>query len=123
MICGCSTKTTCAFSGSSRKGAAMRFSELWLRTLCNPPLSTEALCDKLTMSGHEVEETAPAAPPFAHVVVARIDKVTPHPDADRLRVCIVDAGGSERLQIVCGAPNAAAGMIVPCALEGATLPG
>ena len=101
----------------------MKFSELWLRTLCNPPLSTEALCDKLTMSGIEVEETARAAPPFSHVVVARIEKVAPHPDADRLRVCSVDAGGSEKLQIVCGAPNAAAGMTVPCALEGATLPG
>jgi phenylalanyl-tRNA synthetase beta chain len=101
----------------------MKFSELWLRTLCNPPLSTEGLCDKLTMSGLEVEETAKAAPPFSHVVVARIDAVAPHPDADRLRVCTVDAGGSGKLQIVCGAPNAAAGMLVPCALEGATLPG
>jgi phenylalanyl-tRNA synthetase beta chain len=101
----------------------MKFSELWLRTLCNPALSTEELCDRLTMSGLEVEETSLAAPPFTHVVVARIDAVAPHPDADRLRVCTVDAGGSERLQIVCGAPNAAAGMLVPCALEGATLPG
>jgi phenylalanyl-tRNA synthetase beta chain len=101
----------------------MKFSELWLRTLCNPPLSTEALCDKLTMAGLEVEETTRAAPPFAHVVVARIDQVAPHPDADRLRVCTVDVGGSEKLRIVCGAPNAAAGMTVPCALEGATLPG
>jgi len=101
----------------------MKFSELWLRTLCNPPLSTEALCDKLTMAGLEVEETTRAAPPFAQVVVARIDQVAPHPDADRLRVCTVDAGGSEKLRIVCGAPNAAVGMTVPCALEGATLPG
>ena len=101
----------------------MKFSELWLRTLCNPPLSGEDLCDRLTMAGLEVEETAPAAPPFAHVVVARIDQVAPHPDADRLRVCTVDTGGSGKLQIVCGAPNAAAGLMVPCALEGATLPG
>jgi len=101
----------------------MKFSELWLRTLCNPPLSTDGLCDKLTMAGLEVEESAPAAPPFAHIVVARIDAVAPHPDADRLRVCTVDAGGGGKLQIVCGAPNAAAGLKVPCALEGATLPG
>jgi phenylalanyl-tRNA synthetase beta chain len=101
----------------------MKFSELWLRTLCNPPLSTESLCDKLTMSGLEVEETTRAAPPFSHVVVARIEQVVPHPDADRLRVCIVDTGGGEKLQIVCGAPNAVAGMMAPCALEGATLPG
>jgi phenylalanyl-tRNA synthetase beta chain len=101
----------------------MKFSELWLRTLCNPPLSTEGLCDKLTMSGLEVEETSKAAPPFVNVVVARIDAVAPHPDADRLRVCTVDAGDGGKLQVVCGAPNAVAGMLVPCALEGATLPG
>jgi len=101
----------------------MKFSERWLRDLCNPSMASAALCDKLTMAGLEVEETAPAAPPFSHVVVARIEQVVPHPDADRLRVCTVDAGGSGKLQIVCGAPNAAAGMTVPCALEGATLPG
>ena len=101
----------------------MKFSERWLRELCNPPISSDVLCDKLTMAGLEVEETAPAAPPFANVVVARIDKVVPHPDADRLRVCTVDVGGTEPLQIVCGAPNAAVSMFAPCALEGATLPG
>ena len=101
----------------------MKFSELWLRALCNPPLSTDGLCDKLTMAGLEVEETALVAPPFSNVVVARIDAVAAHPDADRLRICTVDAGGSANLQIVCGAPNAVAGMTVPCALEGATLPG
>ena len=101
----------------------MKFSERWLRDLCNPPLATEALCEKLTMSGLEVEETTPAAPPFSGVVVARIESVAPHPDAARLHVCAVDAGGTGKLQIVCGAPNAAAGMLVPCALEGAILPG
>ena len=101
----------------------MKFSELWLRTLCNPPLASEELCDKLTMAGLEVEEATPAAPPFAQVVVARIDAVVAHPDADRLRVCTVDVGDKEKLQIVCGAPNAAIGMLAPCALEGAVLPG
>jgi phenylalanyl-tRNA synthetase beta chain len=101
----------------------MKFSERWLRALCNPPLDTRALCDKLTMAGLEVEEVASAAPPFAGVVVARIEAVAAHPNADRLRVCTVDVGGAQPLQIVCGAPNAAAGMLVPCAVEGATLPG
>jgi len=101
----------------------MKFSEHWLRTLCDPPLTSAELCDRLTMSGLEVEEAEPAAPPFADVVVARIEKVEPHPNADRLRVCTVDVGSSEKLQIVCGAPNAAVGMRVPCALEGAVLPG
>ncbi|MDR1529120.1 MAG: phenylalanine--tRNA ligase subunit beta [Burkholderiales bacterium] len=100
----------------------MRFSERWLRTLINPPLTTEALCDCLTTAGLEVEETSLAAPPFSGVVVARIIDVSPHPNADRLQVCIVDTGVATPLQIVCGAPNAAAGLVVPCALEGAELP-
>ncbi|MEP7063851.1 MAG: phenylalanine--tRNA ligase subunit beta [Betaproteobacteria bacterium] len=101
----------------------MKFSEHWLRTLCNPPLTTAALADTLTMGGLEVEEVAGAAPPFTGVVVARIDALAPHPNADRLRVCTVDDGSGASLAIVCGAPNAAAGMIVACAREGATLPG
>ena len=101
----------------------MKFSEHWLRTLVNPPLDTAALCDKLTMAGLEVEDAAPAGAPFTGVVVGRIDAVTAHPNADRLRVCTVDAGAGEPLQIVCGAPNAATGMKVPCALVGAKLPG
>ena len=100
----------------------MQFSERWLRTLTDPPLDTAALCNLLTMAGLEVEDAAPAAPPFTGVVVGRIDRVAPHPDADRLRVCTVDAGGSTPLQIVCGAPNAAAGMKVPLAHVGAVLP-
>lgn len=101
----------------------MRFSECWLRTIVNPSMDTEALCDCLTMAGLEVEETVPAAPFFSGVVVARIIDAVPHPDADRLRVCTVDVGVEKKLQIVCGAPNAAAGLVVPCALEGAVLPG
>ena len=100
----------------------MKFSEQWLRTLVDPPLDTAGLCDKLTMTGLEVEETATAAPPFSGVVVGHILAVVPHPNADRLRVCSVDVGGG-RLSIVCGAPNAAAGMKVPAALAGAVLPG
>jgi phenylalanyl-tRNA synthetase beta chain len=101
----------------------MRFSEHWLRTMADPPVDTATLCDTLTMAGLEVEECVSAAPPFTHVVVARIDKVEPHPNAERLRVCTVDVGAGAPLSIVCGAPNAAAGMRVPCARVGATLPG
>ena len=75
----------------------MKFSEAWLRTMCDPPIASAALCDRLTMVGLEVEEAAPAAPPFDKVVVGRIEKVLPHPDADRLRVCTVDVGTRERL--------------------------
>ncbi len=101
----------------------MQFSERWLRTLTDPPVATAALCNTLTMSGFEVEGAVPAAPPFEGVVVGRIEKVEPHPNADRLRVCAVDVGAGAPLTIVCGAPNAAAGMKAPCARVGATLPG
>ncbi len=101
----------------------MQFSESWLRALVNPPLSTEELCHLLTMAGLEVEECRPASADFSHVVVARVLTAEKHPDADKLKLCSVDAGDHGVLQIVCGAPNVAAGMTVPCALVGAKLPG
>jgi phenylalanyl-tRNA synthetase beta chain len=101
----------------------MKFSERWLRTLCDPPISTAQLCDALTMTGLEVEDVASAAPPFSGVVVAKIEAVSAHPNADKLCVCEVDVGAPAHLTIVCGAPNAAAGMLAPCAIEGAMLPG
>jgi len=101
----------------------MRFSERWLRTLVDPPLDTAALCDALTMAGLEVEDVSRAAPPFSNVVAGTITGIAAHPGADRLRVCTVDIGARQPLQIVCGAPNAIVGMRVACALEGAVLPG
>lgn len=103
----------------------MQFPESWLREFCNPPLSTEQLADTLTMAGLEVEEMRPVAPPFSRIVVGRILEAVQHPNADRLRVCSVDAGEHSKdgpLQIVCGAPNARAGIKVPLALVGAELP-
>ncbi|RRD58122.1 phenylalanine--tRNA ligase subunit beta [Comamonadaceae bacterium OH2545_COT-014] len=100
----------------------MQLPESWLREYCNPPLDTEQLADALTMGGFEVEEARPAAPPFSGIVVGEIKEAVQHPNADRLRVCQVDAGQGGLLQIVCGAPNARAGIKVPCALVGAELP-
>ena len=100
----------------------MQFPESWLREFCNPPLTTQALADTLTMAGLEVEELRPVAPAFTQIVVGEIKEAVQHPDADRLRVCKVDAGQGEWLQIVCGAPNARVGIRVPCALVGAELP-
>lgn len=100
----------------------MQFPESWLREFCNPPLSTQALAELLTMSGMEVEELRPVAPPFHGIVVAEILEAEQHPNADKLRVCKVNAGGAEPLQIVCGAPNARAGIKVPLATVGAELP-
>lgn len=103
----------------------MQFPESWLREFCDPPLSTAQLAELLTMSGMEVEECRPVAPPFSRVVVAEIVEAEPHPNADKLRVCRVDAGAHSKegpLQIVCGAPNARVGIRVPLALVGAELP-
>ena len=101
----------------------MQFPESWLRALVNPKLSTDELAHKLTMAGLEVDDLQPAVPPFSGVVVARIEEIAPHPDADKLRVCKVNDGSGELLQIVCGAPNAAVGITVPLARLGAQLPG
>ncbi|MDY0748028.1 phenylalanine--tRNA ligase subunit beta [Paucibacter sp. R3-3] len=100
----------------------MQFPESWLRSFCNPALNTEELAELLTMSGLEVEELRPVAPPFSGIVVAEILTAEQHPNADKLRVCTVNAGGPEPLQIVCGAPNARAGIKVPLATIGAELP-
>ncbi|MBP7412808.1 MAG: phenylalanine--tRNA ligase subunit beta [Giesbergeria sp.] len=100
----------------------MQFPESWLREFCNPPLSTQELADTLTMAGLEVEELQPVAPPFTKIVVGEIKDAQQHPNADRLRVCQVDVGQPELLNIVCGAPNARVGIRVPCALVGAELP-
>jgi phenylalanyl-tRNA synthetase beta chain len=100
----------------------MQFPESWLREFCDPPLTTQQLADTLTMAGLEVEDCQPVAPFFSGVVVGEILSVQPHPDADRLRICQVEAGQSEPLSIVCGAPNARVGIKVPCATVGAQLP-
>jgi phenylalanyl-tRNA synthetase beta chain len=100
----------------------MQFPESWLREFCNPPITSEQLAELLTMSGMEVEDSRPAAPPFTKVVVGEVLAVERHPNADRLSVCQVNAGTGETLSIVCGAPNVRAGIKVPCALVGAELP-
>jgi len=101
----------------------MQFSEKWLRALANPPIGTDKLAHLLTMSGLEVEHVADVAPPLKGVVAAKVLKAEKHPNADRLKVCEVDAGQGANLSIVCGAPNVEVGMVVPCALVGAILPG
>ena len=100
----------------------MQFSESWLRQYVNPALDSDALGHAMTMAGLEVEEQHSVAPAFTKIVVAQILSAEQHPDADRLRVCKVDAGTGQELQIVCGAPNARAGIKIPCALVGAELP-
>lgn len=100
----------------------MKISEQWLRTWVNPPISTVAMVDQLTMAGLEVGGTEAAAGAFTDVVVARVESVEKHPDADKLSVCQV-SDGNESLQIVCGAPNVRGGLAVALARVGAVLPG
>lgn len=103
----------------------MKFSENWLRSFVNPPLTSDELAHALTMAGIEVESIEPVASMFDKVVVAEVVSVEKHPTADRLKVCVVKAGrtNNDLLQIVCGAPNVSAGVKVPCALVGANLSG
>jgi phenylalanyl-tRNA synthetase beta chain len=100
----------------------MQFSETWLKSLVNPNLPTDRLGHLLTMAGLEVEALECAAPDFSRVVVAEILSAEKHPNADRLQVCQVRAGEGDPLTIVCGAPNARAGLKTACALVGAKLP-
>jgi phenylalanyl-tRNA synthetase beta chain len=78
---------------------------------------------RLTMAGFELEANEPAAPEFTGVIVAEILEATRHPQADKLQVCRVSTGSGEPLQIVCGAPNARAGLKSALAVVGAKLPG
>jgi len=100
----------------------MKFSENWLRTFVNPPLTTSQLMDAIAMGGLDVEHVEPAALPFEHVVTGEVVRVGRHPNADRLTVCEVNVG-DKLLTIVCGAPNVAVGAKVPTALVGSRLPG
>lgn len=106
----------------------MKFSEKWLQDWVNPsihnkPISTEALAEQLTMAGLEMESIASVAGAFDQVVVGQIRQAEQHPKADRLRVCQVDVGdATQLLTIVCGAPNARAGIKVAVAMIGAVLP-
>ena len=102
----------------------MKISELWLRESVDlSGISRAQLLQKLTAAGLEVEDCIDVAPAFSGVLVAEIVACEKHPDADKLRVCKVNVGSSELLQIVCGAPNARVGLKAPLASVGSVLPG
>ncbi len=100
----------------------MKISEQWLREWIPLRLPTQVLAERLTMAGIEVGAITPVAADLAQVVVGQIVSIELHPQADRLRVCRVNAGQKNELTIVCGAANAAPGLKVPVALPGAVLP-
>jgi phenylalanyl-tRNA synthetase beta chain len=101
----------------------MKISESWLKEWAPHNLESADLCHQITMAGLEVDAIDPVSGEFSGVVVGEILTAEQHPDADKLRVCTVDAGQAEILQIVCGAPNARVGLKAPVALVGAHLPG
>lgn len=101
----------------------MQFSEQRLRRLVSPAVNTADLAHQLTMAGLEVDAIESMAPAFTGVVVGRVVSTEPHPDADKLRVAMVDIAQPELLQIVCGAANVRADIRVPVATIGAVLPG
>lgn len=101
----------------------MKFSESWVREWVDPGISSGELVEQLTLLGLEVDEYTAAAGDFSDVVVGRIESIEQHPDADRLRVCQVSDGAGDPHNVVCGAPNARAGICVPFARVGAVLPG
>jgi phenylalanyl-tRNA synthetase beta chain len=100
----------------------MRIPLSWLREWVDIAWDAQELARRLTASGFEVEAIEPAAAEFSGVVVAEITAIAPHPEADKLRVCQVNAGGAA-VQIVCGAANARQGLKAPLARVGAVLPG
>jgi phenylalanyl-tRNA synthetase beta chain len=100
----------------------MRVPVSWLRSYCDPGLGVAEIADELAMHSIEVERVSHAGAGSAEgFVLGRVLSVERHPDADRLRVCEVDAGDGTRT-IVCGAPNVAAGQTVAVALPGAVMP-
>jgi phenylalanyl-tRNA synthetase beta chain len=100
----------------------MRISIDWLSEWLGRAPEAQDLAERLTMAGLEIEAVEPAAPPLPGIVVGEILERGKHPDADTLSVCQVSTG-AETVQIVCGAPNARAGMKAPLATIGAKLPG
>jgi phenylalanyl-tRNA synthetase beta chain len=99
----------------------MKFSEKWLQEWVNYPLSTQQLAEQLTMAGLEVESVEPVAGDFTKVVVGQVLAVASHPNAEKLRVCQVNVGQANPLNIVCGAANVRANLKVPVALDGAVV--
>ncbi|MDF9794398.1 phenylalanyl-tRNA synthetase beta subunit [Methylorubrum extorquens] len=101
----------------------MKFTLSWLKDHLNTEASLDAIAESLTRIGLEVEGIEDKAAALRPYVIARVISAEQHPNADRLRVCQVDAGDGQPLQVVCGAPNARAGMLSVFAPPGTYVPG
>src|SRR5881396_2481159 len=101
----------------------MIVSRRWLEALLGRPLEGQAIADRLARQVAPVDGVVPIHQDLRDVLIARVLEVKQHPNADRLSLCQVDAGGGAPLEVVCGAPNVQAGKLYPFAPVGATLPG
>jgi phenylalanyl-tRNA synthetase beta chain len=101
----------------------MKFTHAWLKEHLDTDTPLAAIVDKLTMIGLEVENVADRGKMLAPFTIARVISAEQHPNADRLRVCMVDTGAGDPVQVVCGAPNARAGMKGVFVPPGAFIPG
>jgi phenylalanyl-tRNA synthetase beta chain len=101
----------------------MRLPLFWLHDYCDPGMEAFDLAERLALTGTEVERVhAHGVTALEHFVVGKVQSAERHPDADRLTVCVVETGDGEPSQIVCGAPNVAAGQTVAVARPGAVMP-
>ena len=101
----------------------MRVPLEWLHEYCRPAFDADALGERLDMTGTAVERIEHhGVAELGHFMVGKVLEAGPHPNADRLRVCVVDTGDGQPSQIVCGAPNVAAGQTVAVATPGAVMP-
>ena len=98
----------------------MIFSEAWLKEWVDPQMSSDHLMERLTMAGLEVDGFSSVASNFKGIVVGKVITVEPHPNADKLKLCLVN-DGVEDYKVVCGAPNVIPGMKVPFAKVGAEI--
>src|SRR5271166_3410241 len=105
------------------RDAVMKFTLAWLKEHLDTDAPLEAIVDKLTMIGLEVENVADRGKLLAPFSIAHVISAEQHPNADRLRVCMVDTGAGDTVQVVCGAPNARAGMKGVFVPPGAFIPG
>ena len=99
----------------------MKFSLSWLKQHLDTSAPLEEICDKLTAIGLEVEGVADRGAALKPFTIAQVVAAEKHPQADRLKVCVVDTGAA-RIQVVCGAPNARAGLKTVLAQPGDIMP-
>ncbi|MEG2597206.1 MAG: phenylalanine--tRNA ligase subunit beta, partial [Oscillospiraceae bacterium] len=100
----------------------MNLSMRWLNDYVNYKGSPKDFSEAMTMSGSKVEGYQKENEEISKVVIGKVLQIEKHPDADKLVICQIDIGAAETIQIVTGADNVTVGSMVPCAIDGATLP-